>query len=161
MNALVRRLRQTARVGYGARCERCDYDRIEALVSGNPVLCARCDARERDVADIELHHVAGRANDPFVLAKDTNDHREMTAMQRSWPLQTLRNPTGSEHLRIAAMFRGLADEYVFAADYFEWQHPNPVAEERVQMPDMLRGLAELFVWSARWFEWLHDIGGTP
>lgn len=118
MSALIRRLRRRSRMGR-ACCTRCGYARTAALVYGDPILCAVCDARERGVSDIEHHHIAGRANAPDTVAIDANTHRELTAMQHAWPVQTLRNPQGRRELRYAAILRGAADVAVWLAERLE------------------------------------------
>lgn len=118
-SAVVARLRRgSRRREIDARCARCGYDRSDALVFSDPILCAVCDAHERGVSDIERHHVAGRANSPFTIALNANTHREITALQvRLVPQIVLRNPDGLVHLRSAAWLYGIAILFIWLAEH--------------------------------------------
>jgi hypothetical protein len=103
-----------------AACARCAYDRSDALVWGEPILCAVCDARERGISEIEHHHVAGQANSPFTIALDTNAHREITALQiRLVPHDVLRNPQELHYLRWSAWLYGIAVLFIWFAEYLK------------------------------------------
>jgi hypothetical protein len=59
---------------------------------------------------VEDHHLKGQHNDPAdKVAIPVNDHRVLSARQRLWPVETLRNPDGSPLLVAAAALRGWLD----------------------------------------------------
>jgi hypothetical protein len=62
---------------------------------------------------VELHHPAGRANDPFTVAVDANDHRVLNALQQGWPIGVLRNVTGDPLIKASSRARGLVDTSVY------------------------------------------------
>ncbi len=125
-SAVVARLRRESRTpGNDARCARCGYDRSDALVFSDPILCAACDARERGVSDIERHHVAGRANSSCTIALDANAHREITVLQaRLVPQIVLRNPDSLVHLRCAAWLYGIAILFIWLAEHLSRHLPT-------------------------------------
>jgi hypothetical protein len=111
--------RDIARLRNARSCSACGFDRMEALVAVDPILCAVCHANARGVSTIERHHIAGRANHRFTIPVDANTHRILSAAQRAWPVRTLRNPERSESVQRAALCRGLADILVFIASELE------------------------------------------
>jgi hypothetical protein len=67
----------------------------------------------RQLADgkawVEQDHRSGQHNHPATVGIPANDHRILSAMQQSWPRDTLRNPDGSPLLKAAASVRGWLD----------------------------------------------------
>ena len=58
---------------------------------------------------IEQQHVAGRHNRRETVAMLGNDHRVADSHKVTWPVETLRNPTGSPLLKAAASLQGWLD----------------------------------------------------
>ena len=101
------------RLGAGRHpiCSICRKEtRPAALVRENGVIvCRECRARRLSKATVEGHHLLGRHNDPATIGLAANDHAAASDAQRDWPGKTLKNPSGSPLLRIAALIRGLHD----------------------------------------------------
>ena len=103
------------RVGVDVRCA-CGETRAQALIPGSPVRCMQCNRRRQGRRIVDLHHVAGEANDPTTIPVFANDHAaDLSERQRDWPRNTLENPHGDPALRGAACVRGVADmaHYLF------------------------------------------------
>jgi len=105
----LQKARHADRLRGALACATCGYAWPEALVAGDPIVCAECDARERGVATVEDHHLAGRANSTRTIRVGANEHRILTHFQRSWPVHTLRNVGRDSRLVRAAWLRGIAD----------------------------------------------------
>jgi hypothetical protein len=89
------------------QCQQCGESDPFALVGVHPdILCYQCDALAHGRSWMEGHHVAGQHNDRTKVWIPGNDHRRLNDMQRDWPRETLRNPTGSPLRRAAAALRG-------------------------------------------------------
>jgi hypothetical protein len=71
--------------------------------------CREHDADRASRSWLEQHHPPGKSNGPDTVATPANDHAVLSANQRLWPRETLRNPDGSPLLRAAAAVRGWAD----------------------------------------------------
>ncbi len=122
---VIGRLRCVSRLGVDVCCSRCGYDHIDALVFGDPILCAVCDARERGVSDMEQHHLAGQAHSSCTLTLDANAHREMTALQmRLIPQNILRNPERLIHRRAIAWLYGIAVLFIWFAEHLTRRFQN-------------------------------------
>lgn len=115
----MRKARHTDRLRGTLECSRCGFPWPEALVLGEPIVCAECDANERGVDTIEAHHLAGRANSSLTIRIGANAHRFLTVAQRAWPSTTLRNVEHDRRIAIAALSRGVADLFVLVAICFE------------------------------------------
>jgi hypothetical protein len=94
------------------RCtiEGCGETDPRALTGTDPnIVCYE----HRQLADaktwVEQDHRPGQHNHPATTAIPANDHRILSAMQKSWPRDTLRNPDGSPLLKAAACVRGWLD----------------------------------------------------
>lgn len=88
----------------------CDQTNPFALTGTHPrILCYEHQAELNNRPWLEAHHPMGRANDPETLLLPGNDHRVLSARQRQWPQETLRNPDGSPLLKAAAALRGWLD----------------------------------------------------
>ncbi len=109
------------RIGLGTQCA-CGESRPEALIAGsNPTVCAACDRERQGEAALDDHHFAGKANSPDTIPVPVNDHRaELSEAQRNWPVETLRNPTGSPFLAAAAKMRGLIDTVSYLLRNLLW-----------------------------------------
>jgi hypothetical protein len=84
--------------------------RPEALiVRPHETVCYRCDLIRRGLPPVEDHHPAGRANDPFTVSLDGNDHKVVTAMQEDWPIGVRSNITQDPLAKLAAIILGLID----------------------------------------------------
>jgi len=84
----IQRVRAIQRVGAGAFCFECGESRPDALfVRDEIVTCYRCDYIRIGRSLTELHHPAGRANDPFTIALDVNDHTVLTQCSRVGELE--------------------------------------------------------------------------
>ncbi len=119
---IVRTARHAGRLRDAIACSRCGVAWREALVPGEPVVCAECDARERGIATTELHHLAGRASSNVTIRIGVNEHRILTTLQRAWPSETLRNISRDPRLVRAAWFRGIADLLVLRARAYEYDY---------------------------------------
>jgi hypothetical protein len=73
------------------------------------IVCPEHLADAQGRSRVESHHVAGRHNDPCTIPTLANDHGALSALQASWPRETLRNPNGSPLVRMAAWLRGWLD----------------------------------------------------
>jgi len=124
IDAALQAVRHAARLRGAVACATCGYAWIEALVAGDPVVCAECHARERGVATTENHHLAGRANSPVTVRLSANEHRILTSLQRAWPTETLRNVWGDPRLIRAAWLRGVADLLYLIARSHEMNVPR-------------------------------------
>ena len=92
------------------RIEGCGATNPFALTGVDPnIVCYEHQALLRGRPWLEEHHVAGRSNDPSTVLLPGNGHRVLSARQRLWPRETLRNPDGSPLLRAAAALRGWLD----------------------------------------------------
>ena len=102
------------RVGVGARCS-CGEGRPEALIAGsNPAICAGCERAAKGCSTMDLHHFAGRANNPAAIPVPVNDHRAILSVaQMEWPKSTLINTQGSPLLAGAACLRGFIDTILY------------------------------------------------
>lgn len=110
----IRRVRARQRVGAGTFCFECGEGRPEPLdIRGETVTCDRCERIRIGCSVTELHHPTGRANDPFTIAVDVNDHKVLSAMQQDWPIGVLRNVTGDPLIKVSAKVRGLRDTSVY------------------------------------------------
>ena len=91
----------------------CGERRPRALLADkHPIVCIRCDRKQRRQRTEDDHHIIGIANDSeLTIRVDTNDHyADLTTAQEDWPHQKTRhNPDGSPLLRIAASVRGYID----------------------------------------------------
>lgn len=107
------------RIGEGRKCA-CGEARPEALISGgDPIICFKCDRRQKTRRLTDAHHLAGRANSPIMILVPVNDHRaELSAAQYDWPRKTLQNPNRSPLLSAAAHLRGFADLMVYLLRVF-------------------------------------------
>jgi len=92
------------------RCRQCTETNPNALMKlDDLVACHECQARKHGRSQTEAHHVAGRHNLQVAVDLPANDHRVLSDLQRDWPIDTLRNPTGSPLLKAAAALRGWLD----------------------------------------------------
>src|SRR5271169_4791948 len=109
----------TRRIGEGRKCK-CGESRTRALIPGSdPMLCAKCDRKERGKSTFDNHHIAGRANSPVTIPLPVNDHRaELSEAQMDWPKPTLENPARSPLLSGGAHIRGLVDVLIYLAQTF-------------------------------------------
>jgi hypothetical protein len=106
----IRIVRAINRVGHDAQCSQCDECRPEPLiVRPHETVCDRCDLIRRGLPPVEDHHPAGRANDPFTVSLDANDHKVVTAMQEDWPIGVRSNVTQDPLVKLAAIILGLID----------------------------------------------------
>lgn len=114
VGATRRRAIAQRRVGEGARCA-CGEARPEALIEGaDPMTCGECQRKARGQSEIDLHHVAGRANSPITVPVPLNDHRaELTRAQGHWPKETRDNPKRSPLRAAAGSIRGFVDYVVY------------------------------------------------
>ena len=110
----LRHSRAQERVGLGAKCAGCGEERPEALIPGSdPMICAECTRKANGQSVMDLHHVAGRANDGLTIPVRVNDHRaELTPAMDDWPEDTRKNPDGAPLLADAARIRGFCDDVV-------------------------------------------------
>ena len=106
----VRREHARRRVGVDSQCA-CGESRPQALIAGSdPITCLNCARKSKGRTHVDLHHVAGRANDPLTIPVPANDHvADLSERQRDWPRETLENVHGSPVLRAAARVRGFRD----------------------------------------------------
>jgi hypothetical protein len=133
------------------RCANCGENDPATLTGRTPdIICYECQAKASERSPIEWHHPAGRNNDPLTFPVPGNDHRILSDLQKDWPQETLRNPTGSPLRKAAATIRGFLDMLrLFIERLFGW------------IPDFLETLdgklIELF--GAIWWETLGLSGG--
>jgi hypothetical protein len=74
---------------------------------------------------MDLHHPAGRSNNPAAVLVPVNDHRAVLSPQQyEWPQQTWENPERSPILCVAANIRG----YCETNDYLVAKLLLPLAE---------------------------------
>ena len=106
----VRREHAERSAGLDAQCA-CGERRAEALITGSqPVTCIECSRLRKGRRTIDLHHIAGRTNDPTVVPVSANDHvADLSERQQDWPRETLENPHRCPLLRAAACIRGFVD----------------------------------------------------
>jgi len=102
-----RRAQRERRLGPNARCKTCGEADSAALVTRD--LCYGCKTVAAGGSGFELHHPAGKANDPFTVRIPANDHRVLSDWQVDVPPQTQTNPDGSPLLKAAAWLRGFLD----------------------------------------------------
>ncbi|MDP9358392.1 MAG: hypothetical protein M3R02_24510 [Chloroflexota bacterium] len=117
--AMARQHRKQERLGEDHNCRLCGEEdvrglhRVELIDStGIPItvtLCASCHVQLRGKQPTELHHPAGRANDPFTVPIPATEHAILSDWQHDWPRATWRNPDGSPLLIAAASLRGWLD----------------------------------------------------
>ena len=107
----VRREQAERRVGVDAQCASCGENRADALIVGSaPTTCVQCHRTRKGHRTVDLHHVAGAANDSTTIPVSVNDHvADLSERQRDWPRETLENPHGCPLLRAAACIRGAVD----------------------------------------------------
>jgi hypothetical protein len=110
IRAFQRKAVAARRVGENARCA-CGEARAEALIPGSdPITCAKCQRTSKGQSITDDHHIAGKANSPVTIQVPVNDHRaDLSIAQYDWPMNTLKNPTGSPLLKAAACVRGASD----------------------------------------------------
>jgi hypothetical protein len=149
----IRREKQLRRLSARTpECVKCGESDPSALTGVAPeIICYECQAKASERSPIERHHPAGRNNDPFTIPIPGNDHRVLSDLQKDWPQETLRNPTGSPLRKAAATIRGFLDVLrLFIERLFGW------------IPDFLETLdgklIELF--GAIWWETLGLSGGV-
>lgn len=113
----VRREHATRRVGADAQCA-CGETRAQALIPGStPITCVQCDRARKGRQVVDLHHFAGRANDPTTIPVSASDHvADLSERQRDWPRETLENPHGDPLRRAAACVRGVRDTLHYLID---------------------------------------------
>jgi len=105
----ARRGARAAKLGQTARCASCGTDDLVILQQATLTLCPECRLRLQGKSATELHHIAGRHNDPTTVSVPANVHGALTDRQHDWPPATLRNPEGSPLRYFAAWIRGLLD----------------------------------------------------
>jgi hypothetical protein len=103
------------RIGIGRACTICGENRPEALIpNSEPMVCARCERKQKGKSTVDQHHVAGRANDPMTIPVDVNDHRAvLNVVQHDWEKGILQNPDGCPLKAGAARIRGWTDSIVY------------------------------------------------
>src|SRR5215510_7305001 len=104
------------------KCGRCGENDPFTLTGREPdIICYECQMKVSKRSPIERHHPAGRNNDPFTIPIPGNDHRVLSDLQKDWPQETLRNPTGSPLRKAAATIRGFLDVLrLFIERLFGW-----------------------------------------
>jgi hypothetical protein len=114
----VRREQAERRVGVDAQCSTCGESRAEALiVDSTPITCVKCHRTRKGHRTVDLHHVAGEANDATIIPVVVNDHvADLSERQRDWPHETLENPHGCPLLRAAACIRGAVDVLYYTVE---------------------------------------------
>jgi hypothetical protein len=107
----VRRENHLRRMGTREpKCANCGENDPATLTGRAPdIICYECQAKASNRSPIERHHPAGQNNDPFTVPIPGNDHRILSDLQKDWPQDTLRNPTGSPLRKAAATMRGFLD----------------------------------------------------
>jgi hypothetical protein len=113
----VRREQTERRAGVDAQCA-CGESRAEALIVGSsPITCVECRRKRKGHRTVDLHHVAGSANDATTIPVSANDHvADLSERQRDWPRETLENPHGCPLRRAAACIRGFLDTVHYLID---------------------------------------------
>ncbi len=105
-----RKIRAARRAGENARCN-CGEQNPDALITAKPTICFECKNRSEGKKRNENHHVAGKANSPITMSTPANIHRALSMDQIDWPVETLRNPSGNQLLKIAGSIRGFLDTH--------------------------------------------------
>lgn len=123
------------RIGIGKVCGICGENRPEALVpNSEPMICARCQRKQKGTTTVDQHHVAGRANDPMTIPVDVNDHRSvLSPAQHDWERGLLENPQGCPLKAGAARIRGCTDTITYILTLAEW-----VVQMLVALSDFLQ-----------------------
>jgi hypothetical protein len=120
IQAFQRKATAARRVGVDAKCATatCEESRPEALIHGSkPIICAKCQRKQKGHSTLDNHHPAGKANSPVTIPIPVNDHRAILSVaQHDWPKDTLENPTANSHLQIAAWIRGYLDTQQYLAE---------------------------------------------
>lgn len=100
-------------------CVICGEKEPSALTGTAPeIRCYECSRIDSGKSPIEMHHLSGQHNDPdFVVPLPGNAHRFASDLQKTWPVDTLRNPDCSPLLRASATIRGFLDILFIAIDY--------------------------------------------
>jgi len=84
-------------------------------------MCHACRRGSQGKTTTDLHHIAGKANNPVTVPVPVNDHRAvLSEAQRDWPKQTLENPDRSPFRAGAACYRGFIDWVVYALETLLW-----------------------------------------
>jgi hypothetical protein len=110
------------RIGIGRACTLCCENRSEALIpSSEPMICARCERKQKGKCTADQHHVAGRVNDALTIPADVNDHRAVLSVaQHDWEPGVLQNPNGCPLIAGAARIRGLSDTIAYVLSLTDW-----------------------------------------
>jgi hypothetical protein len=90
---------------------KCGEGRPLALIPGsNPPICADCQREKDGKSPFDKHHPAGRANNPFTIPINVNDHRaDLSPKQYEWSNETWKNPQRSPLRAGAGNVRGYCD----------------------------------------------------
>ena len=104
-----RETRAVRRVG-NIKCK-CGESKPLALIPGsNPPIFAACQRKKDGKSPFDNHHPAGRANNPFTIPINANDHRaDLSPKQYEWPIETWKNPKGSPLRAGAGNVRGYCE----------------------------------------------------
>jgi hypothetical protein len=110
------------RIGIGKVCSICGENGPDALIpNSEPMICARCQRKQKGRTTVDQHHVAGRANDAMTIPVDVNDHRAVLSVaQHDWEPGVLQNPNGCPLIAGAARIRGLADTIAYLLSLADW-----------------------------------------
>ena len=123
--AALRRAAIAERWAAGRVCSVCNESRAMCLLRrSNPVLCFACARVQRGLSPMDKHHLAGRANSPFCIHVNVNDHAVLSELQRAWPSSVLRNPSRNPVVVMCAWIFALLDWMTFAFGGIErWTSP--------------------------------------
>jgi hypothetical protein len=82
------RARRAALLPPNARCAMCgERDTLVLVPDHRRILCADHDAERRGQTPMQLQHIAGQQNGPWVVYVSANRHRRLTARERFWARQ--------------------------------------------------------------------------
>ena len=77
------RARRAALLPANARCATCgERDTLVLVPDHRRILCADHDAERRGQIPMQLQHIAGQHNGPWVVYVSANRHRRLTARER-------------------------------------------------------------------------------
>ena len=119
--SLHRQLTREQRFPIGARCTRCGWRHVSALVvaGSNPVMCYQCRAPMTGRPSFEVHHIGGRANGGTGIRVPANLHRLCSDRALDWPPEVASNRGASHALSIAARLLGWSDLLASLADFID------------------------------------------
>ncbi|MFY9719283.1 MAG: hypothetical protein WAK16_06505 [Candidatus Cybelea sp.] len=77
------RVRRAVLLPPNARCAECgEYDPLVLVPDHRRILCADHDAQRRGQTPMQLQHIAGQQNGPWVVYVSANRHRRLTVRER-------------------------------------------------------------------------------